>query len=136
MNILRQANEFKKQTSAAEKQYQSFDKAFNHDEKEELVKNKNEGHESSLLYNKKNDFIEFRNVREYMDNSLVSTYNNYLVPFKERLEEFKKFAPRKAKAKKKIVYNNTKNLYSILLSIYYNDYNYITDEEKEKMGEI
>ena len=73
-----------------------------------------------------------------MDNSLVSTYNNNLVPFKERLEEFKKFAPRKAKAKakKKIVYNNTKNLYSILLSIYYNDYNYITDEEKEKMGEI
>ena len=66
----------------------------------------------------------------------MSTYNNYLVPFKERLEEFKKFAPRKAKAKKKIVYNNTKNLYSILLSIYYNDYNYITDEEKEKMGEI
>ena len=53
MNILRQANEFKKQTSAAEKQYQSFDKAFNHDEKEELVKNKHEGHESSLFYNKK-----------------------------------------------------------------------------------
>ena len=71
-----------------------------------------------------------------MDKSLVSTYNNYLVPFKERLEEFKKFAPRKAKAKKKIVYDNTKNLYSILLSIYYNDYNYITDEEKEKMDEI
>ena len=71
-----------------------------------------------------------------MDKSLVSTYNNYLVPFKERLEEFKKFAPRKAKAKKKIMYDNTKNLYSILLSIYYNDYNYITDEEKEKMDEI
>ena len=53
MKILRQANEFKKQTSAAGKQYQSFEKAFNHDQKEELVKNKKEGHESSLFYNKK-----------------------------------------------------------------------------------
>ena len=30
--------ELKKQTSVAEKQYQSFDKIFNHDEKEEPVK--------------------------------------------------------------------------------------------------
>ena len=31
------------QTSVAEKQYQSFDKIFNHDEKEQPVKIKNEG---------------------------------------------------------------------------------------------
>ena len=36
--------------------------------------------------------------------------------------------------KKKIVYNNAKKLYSILLSTYYNDYNEITDEEIENMG--
>ena len=30
--------------------------------------------------------------------------------------------------------DKAKNLYSILLSIYYNDYNDITDEEKEKVG--
>ena len=36
--------------------------------------------------------------------------------------------------KKKIVYNNAKKLYSILLSTYYNDYNEITDEETENMG--
>ena len=30
--------ELKKQTSVAEKQYQSFDKVFNHNEKGELVK--------------------------------------------------------------------------------------------------
>ena len=41
----------------------------------------------------------------------------------------------KTKAKKKTVYNNAKKLYSKLLSIYYDDYNDITDEEKEKMGE-
>ena len=72
-----------------------------------------------------------------MDDSLVTRYNNYLALFKQQLEEFKKFTPQKVKtkAKKKIVYNNTKNLYIIQLSIYYNDYNYITDEEKEKMGE-
>ena len=36
--------------------------------------------------------------------------------------------------KKKIVYNNAKKLYSILLSTYYNDDNEITDEEIENMG--
>ena len=41
----------------------------------------------------------------------------------------------KTKAKKKTVYNNAKKLYSKLLSIYYDDYNDITDEEKEKMSE-
>ena len=35
--------ELKKQTSVAEKQYQSFDKDFNHDEKEQPVKIKKEG---------------------------------------------------------------------------------------------
>ena len=72
-----------------------------------------------------------------MDDSLVSRNNNYLAPFKQRLKEFKKFTPRKlkTKVKKKTVYNNAKKLYSKLLSIYYADYNDITDEEKEKMGE-
>ena len=37
---------------------------------------------------------------------------------------------------KKIVYNNTKKLCSILLNIYFNDCNNITDEEKERMGKI
>ena len=32
------------------------------------------------------------------------------------------------------MYNNARNLYSILLSIYSNDYNNIRDEEKERMG--
>ena len=72
----------------------------------------------------------------------MSRYNNYLAPFKQQLEEFKKFIPQKGKrkAKKKIVYNNARKLYNILLSIYHNDYNNdeeeerkITDEEKERM---
>ena len=127
----------KKQTSVAEKQYQSF----NHDEKEEPVKIKKEEplttDESSLFYNNKYRFIEFKNVGKYMDDSLVSRYSNYLAPFKQRFEEFKKLTPRilKTKAKKRTVYNNAKKLYSILLSNYYDDYNDIIDEEKEKMGE-
>ena len=36
--------------------------------------------------------------------------------------------------KKRTVYNNAKKLYNKLLTIYY-DYNDITNEEKEKMGE-
>ena len=35
-------NKLKKQTSVAEKQYLSFNKVFNHDEKEELVETKKE----------------------------------------------------------------------------------------------
>ena len=41
----------------------------------------------------------------------------------------------KTNVKKRTVYNNAKTLYSKLLTIYYDDYNDITDEEKEKMGE-
>ena len=41
----------------------------------------------------------------------------------------------KTKAKKRTVYINGKKLYSKLLSIYYDDYNDIIDEEKEYMGE-
>ena len=33
------------------------------------------------------------------------------------------------------MYKNTVNLYNKLLAIYFNDYNSITDEEKEKIGE-
>ena len=67
----------------------------------------------------------------------MSRYNNYLAPFKQQLEEIKKFTIGKAKTKekKKIAYNNDKKLYSILLNIYCNDYNDMTDEEKEKMDE-
>ena len=71
-----------------------------------------------------------------MDDSLVSRYN-CLAPFKQRLDEFKKFNPRKlkTKSKKRTVYSNAKKLYSKLLRIYYDDNNDISDEEKEKMGE-
>ena len=122
-------------------QYRNFDKAFNHNEKEGPVKIKKEGplttDESNLFYNNKYSFIEFKNVGKYMDDFLVTRYNNYLAPFKQQMEEFEKITPGKAKtkAKKKIVYNNAKKLYIILISIYYNDYNDITDEEKKKMGE-
>ena len=37
----------------------------------------------------------------------------------------------KAKKNKKIVYKNARELYSKLISISYNDYNDITDEEKK-----
>ena len=84
--------ELKKQTSVAEKQYQSFDKVFNHDKKEEPVKIKKERplttDKSSLFCNSKCSFIEFKNIGKDIDDSLVSKYNNYLAPFKQRLEEF------------------------------------------------
>ena len=63
----------------------------------------------------------------------MSRYNNYFSPFKQRLKEFENFTPRTVKTKEnnKIVYNNARELYSKLLSIYYNDYTDITDDEKK-----
>ena len=56
--------ELKKQTSDAEKQFQSFDKVFNNDEKEEPVKIKKEAplttNELSLFYDSKYSFTEFK----------------------------------------------------------------------------
>ena len=68
--------ELKKQTSDAEKQFQSFDKVFNNDETEEPVKIKKEAplttNELSLFYNSKYSFIEFKTVGKYMDDSFLS----------------------------------------------------------------
>ena len=57
------SKELKKQTSVGEKQYQDFDKVFNHDGHEKPVKNKGEEplitNESSLFYDNKYSFSEF-----------------------------------------------------------------------------
>ena len=86
----------KMQTSVTEKQYQSFDKDFNHDEKEEPVKIKKEGRlktdDSSLVCNKRYSLSEFKNVGKYEDESLTTRFDN-MVSFNQRLKEFKKFTP-------------------------------------------
>ena len=62
--------ELKKQTNVAEKQYQNFDKIFKSDETEQPVTIKKEiTDESSLFYNNKYSFIEFKNVGKYKDDS-------------------------------------------------------------------
>ena len=53
--------ELKKQTSVAEKQYQDFDKVFNHDENEQPLKIKEE---ESLFCGNKYSFSEFKNVEK------------------------------------------------------------------------
>ena len=89
--------------------------------------------ESSLFYNNKYSFVEFKNAVKYIDDYLASRSNNYLTPFKQRLEEFKKCIAQKVKTKvkKKIVYNNAKKLCNTPLSIYYRDYDEITDKEPD-----
>lgn len=55
--------ELKKQTSGAEKQYQSVVNDFNHNEREEPVNNKKgrplQTDQLNILYNNKQSFIEF-----------------------------------------------------------------------------
>ena len=48
----------------------------------------------------------------------------------------KNLIPRaeKTKIKEKDVYKNTAILYNLLLAIYFNDYNNITDEKKNRDG--
>ena len=56
-----------------------------------------------------------------------------MAKFYNWLNDFKKFTPYlvlNTKEKKKIVYNDPKNLYNKLLSIYYDDYINISDKEK------
>ena len=81
--------------------------------------------------------VNLKSVQKYFDDSLVSRYNNYLAPFKTRLKEFKIFTPQKLKTntKIKIVYNEAKKpIQYTTINIYYNYYDVITDEEKERMG--
>ena len=89
------------------------------------------------MYNNKYCFNEFKNVEKNADKSLTARYDNNWVRF-YWLKKFLEFAPRtaKIKTKNKFVYNNAAKLLNILLSIYFNDYNNTTNEEKEKMGEI
>ena len=85
----------KKQTYVAEKQYQSFDKVSNYDEKEEPVKIQKERplttEESSLFYNNKYSFTEFKNVGKYYNLSFTTKCNS--------VNEFRNFAPRTEKTK-------------------------------------
>ena len=79
------AKELKKQTSVAEKQYQDFDKVINYDEIEEPLKTEKEEpltiNESSIFYNNKYTFNEFKNVEKYVNKSFTARYNNNLLPF-------------------------------------------------------
>ena len=70
-----------------------------------------------------------------MDDSFKKKYNR-LVLLYYRLNKFKKFTPQavKTKTKNNIVYNNALNLYNKLLSIYFNDYNDITNEKRKRDG--
>ena len=126
--------ELKKQTSVNEKQYQSFDKIFNHDEKEETVTIKKKEplktDKSSLVYDSKYSFSEYRDVGKYYNLSFTTKYNS-LLPFYHWLNEFRDFIPRieKTRIQKKIVYNNAEKLYNTLLTIYFNQCNNTADKE-------
>ena len=64
--------ELKKQINVAEKQYQIFDKIFKPNEIEQPVTIKKEiTDKSSLFYDNKYRFIEFKNVGKYKNDSLV-----------------------------------------------------------------
>ena len=67
------------QTSVAEKQYKSFDKIFNHDEKEVPVTFKKEEplktDKSSFAYHNKSSFSKYRNVAKYYDLSSTTKYD-------------------------------------------------------------
>ena len=64
--------ELKKQINVAEKQYQNFDKIFKPNEIEQPVTIKKEiTDKSSLFYDNKYSFIEFKNVGKYKNDSLV-----------------------------------------------------------------
>ena len=88
------------------------------------------------MYNGKYRFIEYKNGNNYIDDSLKTRFKK-LVSFNNQLKEFKKRKARKERAiiKRKSVYDDAVNLYNIILSIYFNDYNNATNEEKKGKDE-
>ena len=118
--------ELKKDSSAEEKQYQSFHKIFKYEEKEEPVKVEKEElvttSKSKLVYNNKYSSSEYKYIKKYMDDSF-KTKCNKLVSLYRRLSEFKKHNPQTERTmiKKKNVYDNAIKLYNRLLSIYCDD---------------
>ena len=65
------------------------------------------------MYNSKYSFSEYRNVEIYVDDQSQNLKNH------NRLNDLKKFTDQaeNTRAKKKIVYNNAKNVFNKLLSI-------------------
>ena len=58
--------ELKKQTSVAEKQYQTLDKAFqSHEKEEDKTQYKRSCAKSNLVYNKYFTFYKYRNTKEF-----------------------------------------------------------------------
>ena len=100
----RSGKKLKRQNRVAEKKYQSFDKVFNHDKKEEPVKIKKEEllttDESSPFYNNKYSFIEFGNVGKYCNLSFTIKYDRLRL-FYHQLNEFRNCDPRTQKKKLK-----------------------------------
>ena len=96
----RSGKKLKRQNRVAEKKYQSFDKVFNHDKKEEPVKIKKEEllttDESSPFYNSKYSFIEFGNVGKYCNLSFTIKYDRLRL-FYHQLNEFRNCDPRTQK---------------------------------------
>ena len=118
--------ELKNDSSAEEKQYQSFHKIFKYEEKEEPVKVEKEElvttSKSKLVYNNKYSSSEYKYIKKYMDDSF-KTKCNKLVSLYRRLSEFKKHNPQTERTmiKKKNVYDNAIKLYNRLLSVYCDD---------------
>ena len=71
-------SEFKKQTSAAQKQYQKLDKVSESDKKEQATKNKRSRAKSNLAYNKDFAFYEYHSTKEFgAKHSFDSKQNDF-----------------------------------------------------------
>ena len=70
--------EFKKQNSVEEKQYQKFDHDFKTNEKEKVkIKNQRNRAKSSLVHNNYFTFYKYRNNNEFVKHSLDSKLKDF-----------------------------------------------------------
>ena len=114
------------------KYYQGLNKLFKPDEEREPVTIKKEKPErtvkSKLLHDSKYRFSDYR----MLENIIIFLLREKMIycSFYHRLNEFRHLVPRtkRIKIKRKSVYKNTANLYNTMPTIYFNDYNNITDE--------
>ena len=106
------------------KYYQGLNKLFKPDEEREPVTIKKEKPERTVKYR----FSDYR----MLENIIIFLLREKMIycSFYHRLNEFRHLVHRtkRIKIKRKSVYKNTANLYNTMPTIYFNDYNNITDE--------
>ena len=87
---------------------------------------------STLIYDSKHSFYPYLNIKSFSTFSPTSKYSILLLFFND-LNKFNSLNPQSIKERKVSVYDNTPELYSEYLEIYFGQYMALLDARKRKL---